>query len=244
MAKKHEFRYAVGEPSGRRSSVWKIWTHKSDVYIMTRMFGADAKVSIHASGECQFSATAQWMRKNPDKRNAQRHIARWLLPQTEPDSAGFVFRIQIPESELRQGDAAEDMSGVTWLAAPPQGKAAIAECYMTPVSGGDPALATSLPYPLLRSFPLVDGRWFVVLHGVDNVNSADLERARQQVLEQNPEIASTRKTYSVALFGTVNDTQGRLLVELRPFFDSDGVSITKKAAKRKNLWRWKQFAQP
>src|SRR5687768_13079936 len=161
MANAHELRFAVGESSGRRSTVWKIWTRKSDVYILTRMFGADAKVSLHASGECQWSATETWMKRNPGHRNAQRHISRWTLPPLKASEANHVFRIQIPESELRCIENDEKLNEVVWLSPPPLGKSTLVECYLTPVCTGDPTTESKVPHSLLRSFPLSAGRWLV-----------------------------------------------------------------------------------
>src|SRR5438132_9769090 len=100
---------------------------------MTRMFGADVKLSFHASGRCQWSATDAWIKKKPEKRNAQRHIVRWTLPPMEQGKAIHVFRIQIPEAELRRTGDGENVSGITWLPAPPFGHAAFIQCYITPV---------------------------------------------------------------------------------------------------------------
>lgn len=55
-----EFRFCVGEVTGERSTVWKIWVNKNDIYILSRMMGSDAKISLHASGCCQFSRTLKW----------------------------------------------------------------------------------------------------------------------------------------------------------------------------------------
>ena len=49
----HEARVAVGRADGMRSTVWKFAVRNSEIYVFTRMFGADAKVSFHSSGECQ-----------------------------------------------------------------------------------------------------------------------------------------------------------------------------------------------
>jgi hypothetical protein len=44
MAALREVRLAVGTPTGRRSTVWKFWVQKSEIYILSRMFGSDTKV--------------------------------------------------------------------------------------------------------------------------------------------------------------------------------------------------------
>jgi hypothetical protein len=76
-----ELRVAVGGPNARRSTVWKFSVNKSDVYIFSRMFGADSKVSLHALGDCQWSNTSKWVTKVSGRRNADRHIQRWNVPR-------------------------------------------------------------------------------------------------------------------------------------------------------------------
>jgi hypothetical protein len=50
-----EVRLAVGAPSDLRSTVWKFVVQGNETYILSRMFGEDVKVSLHTSGQCQFS---------------------------------------------------------------------------------------------------------------------------------------------------------------------------------------------
>jgi hypothetical protein len=52
MAAPREVRLAVGTLTDRRSTVWKFWVHKSEIYILSRMFGSDTKVSLHSTGDC------------------------------------------------------------------------------------------------------------------------------------------------------------------------------------------------
>ena len=126
-----ELRFAVGSKEGRRSSIWKIWAQKDDVYILSRMMGCDAKVSLHASGLCQFSRTSDWVKKK-QARNAERHMVRWQIDKPAASSAMHIFRIIIPESELRVIDLDEPLKKVKWLDTPTQGGAAFVECYLTP----------------------------------------------------------------------------------------------------------------
>src|SRR5688572_21617211 len=115
-----ELRVAVGSPNGRRSTVWKIWAAKSDVYIQSRMMGANMKVSLHQSGSCQFSATSEWLVRHapPGTKNAERHIRRWKLPHIGKAGAAPVFRIMVPSSELRRVPFAEELEGIQWLPDP------------------------------------------------------------------------------------------------------------------------------
>jgi len=208
-----EFRVGVASPDGRRSCIWKFCVWKNDAYVITRMFGADAKVSLHASGECQWSATSDWVIKAPGRRNAERHITRWSIPQPERRQALHVFRVLIPESELRQVPEGSRLKSVHWLAAPPAGKTTSLECYITPPNDSDPAALSRLPYPHVMSLPFVDGRWFVVLQQVIDLSAEQLGVLRHAIwrcahMEPSPEHRAA------AFFETDGKVRG--LLELCP----------------------------
>jgi hypothetical protein len=84
-------RLAVGTPTGRRSTVWTFSVHKSEIYILSRMFGSDSKVSLHSTGDCQWSATDTWVKKAPGRRNADRHIMKWVMPRPNGTAALHAF---------------------------------------------------------------------------------------------------------------------------------------------------------
>jgi hypothetical protein len=172
---------AVGTPNSRRSTVWKFIADKSDIYIHTRMFGSDTKVSLHATGDCQWSCTDHWVKKVPGPKNAERHMVRWHLARPDGADAQHVFRVRIPESELRAVGAQEKLANVQWLPAPPEGQTVSFECYITPRCDGDPALGAKFPHPHQFSLPLSDGRWFVVLTHVLPVDGKQLEWVRGEM---------------------------------------------------------------
>jgi hypothetical protein len=135
---KGDFRVAVGSPSGERSTVWKIQVTRNDIYILSRMMGSDTKVSLHESGDCQWSATGAWVQKKPGRRNADRHFEKWHAPRPVDTAAAQIFQIGIPGSELRVSTLAEDLDSVHWLAAPPVGMAVSLTCYITPAIDRQP----------------------------------------------------------------------------------------------------------
>jgi len=179
-----EVRVAVGTPNGRRSTVWKFSVHKSEIYILSRMFGSDAKISLHASGECQWSGTGVWVKKVSTRRNVDRHFTKWVAPRPTGSSAMHVFQVRIPETELRVSDLPENLNEVEWVPVPPVGGTVSLECYITPPSQSNPALYTNLPFPHLFSLALADGRWFTVLHHVPPLDGKDLEPLRSQMNAQ------------------------------------------------------------
>jgi hypothetical protein len=214
MATLREVRLAVGTPIGRRSTVWKFFVRKSEIYILSRMFGTDTKVSLHSSGDCQWSATDTWVKKAPGRRNADRHIMKWVMPRPNGTAALHAFQVRIPETELRVVDIAENLNAVRWLPAPPNGHTVSLECYITPISQSDPALTSNLPHHHLFSLPLVDGRWFIVLHHLPPLDGNDLESLRSQINARAREAGIEPKPEHRGSAFTVSDGTARGIIEL------------------------------
>lgn len=215
-SKSSEIRFAVGDPDGRRSTVWKIAINGSDIYIMSRTFGSDLKISLHASGECSFANTSAWVLKTSDRKNADRRIDSWSLARPNGTAAQIVFRIQIPETELRKVDAPDDFSGVEWIIAPPKAHTIALECYITPVSPSDPGVGASLPHPCLCSLPLACGRWLVVLNHVAPKNGSHLTPVRTRMqLEAKQRGIKLQPGYRAAALETGSDNV-RGIIEMVP----------------------------
>ena len=217
MVVQKEVRVAVGSQGDRRSTVWKFVVHRSEVYIFTRMFGSDAKISLHSSGDCHCSATDSWVKKVSGRRNAERHKFRWSIPRPDGKTALLAFRVQIPETELRVIGEGEDVMSVQWLPTPPKGKTMSLECYITPISASDPVLSSSLPYPCLFSLPLADGHWFVILHHLVTLSGKDLEVLRTKMWEQARAAGiECRREQRGAVLTVKDGTNIRGLIELCP----------------------------
>jgi hypothetical protein len=145
-----EFRFAVGLAKGRRSTVWRMWTHKAELYLHSRMMGGSTKVSIHSGGQAQWSMQSDWYGKNrPNQPNQARHIDKWRWAQPGLLAATHAFRLFIPSSELREIQVDEDLSNVEWLADPGTGGQVVVDCYVSPASANlaptsDPAFLCAL----------------------------------------------------------------------------------------------------
>lgn len=217
MAADSEVRVAVGEQMGRRSTVWKFAAYKADVYIFTRMFGRDAKVSLHASGQCQWSKSGDWVRKAPGRRNADRHTVQWVVERPTGSPALHVFDVWIPETDLRPVPEEDGLELVNWLPAPPAGTVLSLECYITRPSDVDPSLASGLPHPRLFSFALTDGRWFVVLCRIRCPAALDLTTLRYKIWNQTIVAGiELRPQLRAAAFFKEDEGTARGLVELGP----------------------------
>lgn len=178
------------------------------------MFGSDAKVSLHSTGDCQWSATNSWVKKVPARKNAERHITKWVMPRPNGSAALHVFQVRIPETELRVINIAEDLNAVEWLPVPPKGHTVSLECYITPVSQSNPALTSNLPHPHLFSLPLAGGRWFTVLYHVPPLNGKDLEPLRNHMNMQIRAAGIEPKPEHRGSAFTVSDGTARGLIEL------------------------------
>ncbi len=133
---KKELRFCIGEPTGLHSTTWKIWVNRSDVYLSSRMLASDIKVSLHESGECQYSRTSESFAYT-GKPNRDRHIQKWKRRRIYPESGVVhLFRIIIPSTELRSTSAEKkEAKDVVWYMAPPIGYGAYIEVWLTPVLG-------------------------------------------------------------------------------------------------------------
>lgn len=181
-----EARFAVGSRSGPRSTIWKAWVHGDEAYIASRMFGSDMKVSLHSSGQCQWSATETWVRRQSSVRNADRHVHRWQVDLPEGSQALLAFRVEIPVSELRALPPPTDRKKVWWVSGAPAGATVRFLFYLTRPSDSDPAPPPAVESQMrhLFSFQLRSTRWLVAFVEVISLSAADIARARASVTEQ------------------------------------------------------------
>ncbi len=95
--------------------------------------GGSTKVSFHASSEAQFSMTSEWFGANKRGRpNRERHIEKWKWQKPTGDQANHIFRILVPDTELRSIERPEDLEGVTWIPSPGEGKMVQVDCFVSP----------------------------------------------------------------------------------------------------------------
>jgi hypothetical protein len=176
-----EYQFCVGGPEARRSTVWHIWSRNGDVYIRSRMMGS--QFILRESGTCQWSLTEDRARQT-GAHDADRNFV-WQRPEPASTASAHVFRIIIPESELREVSITEDTKQVKWLNAPPPGHAVLVECYLTPPL--DSLDGVTFPYALLTSSQLPDSKWFVTLvhqEVMTEQNHHVLRDAREKIVKR------------------------------------------------------------
>lgn len=208
MTRNRSVKFAVGSRNGRRSSVWKFFTWRDDIYIVSRMFAFDAKVSLHSTGECHYSRTDKWVTSAPGRRNADRHVIKWFSPRPSGVEVFLAFRVQIPESELVQVPNESGIDDVVWLPSPPFGYVHSFNCYITPPIGSAPVSNSKLPLRFLASLPLEGGRWLVILEHIFPLSSLEIEDLRKTCVDQ------------AADAGVTVEPRNRILA----FFEGPGVA--------------------
>ena len=207
MRPRTEARFAVGTRNGPQSSIWKVWVHGDEAYIASRAFGKYQKVSLHSSGQGQWSLTDDWVKETPSRRNAERHIVRWTMPLPVEGQAALVFKVQIPCSELRTLPTLVDKKKVFWISAVPLEATVRCLFYLTGAFTVDPAPQDTETRRKLFSLKLRSGRWMVVLFDVTSLSTSDLIAARKAVIQQFLPRASPLdlKDMRAALFSQSNE---------------------------------------
>lgn len=158
-----QLRVAVGDQDGKRSSVWKIWTSKDEVYLASRMQGGDAKISLHSSGACNWSQTQAWIDAHLHEgfRNQDRHMEQWHEPRPVGESRVAACRLIFPVSELDEFAKEKDPWKITWLDAPEEGYAEEITCHFIATPAEIPDVS-GIEGRLLRQHRLPSGLWLVV----------------------------------------------------------------------------------
>lgn len=122
-------RWAVGSPSGLRSSTWRLWGNKKgDIYAAVRDLGGRAKASFHRDGKCHVGFTGNYAPTAARRFGvASRHWQKWRLPA---DPVVRVLQVLVPDSELRSF-AERNPRDITWLPTPPEGSVAVVSIFVS-----------------------------------------------------------------------------------------------------------------
>jgi len=174
-------RFAVGDPTGRRSSEWMIaWkANTSDVYLTARSFDGKIKASIHASGRCHVRAPGPEHWKSPG--SPPRLLEEWIIDTSAP--LARPFGVIIPEPELRAGAWRQHRDrGTVWLPAREGFSTEIAVFLVRSQEDPLPALDAA-GWGIIVDAAMPDGRRLFVVHGWSTAHIAgqgDIDRFRAQ----------------------------------------------------------------
>jgi hypothetical protein len=91
MAK--EIRFAVGSTEDIRSSVWRLWANKSELYLAARTVAGLSKISFHKSGICRFAVVSTEPRPP---------IKTWQRPNESEPGITPMFRIAVPAFTVKE----------------------------------------------------------------------------------------------------------------------------------------------
>lgn len=120
------FRFCIGSQGGKRSGVWRVWTNdgKSDVYVAVRTIAGLSKISLHETGDCNASMTAQSIAMDStmlEKLNGTRHLDQWRRPLRTGRLLSIPLRLRFPASELRAGIDSVPEKDLHWIPPPIDG---------------------------------------------------------------------------------------------------------------------------
>jgi hypothetical protein len=219
------FRFAVGEPDGPQSTIWRLWIHGPDVYIAPRQVGHRWKISFHEGGRCHWgfeSEDAGAEAAALGTASTGRFPDVWQLPQ--PFAAGWIraFTIVVPMSELRQPLAERKTRDVLWIEPGPS-ESAISFVLLF----GPPGATLPEQVPAVRDHPTTplfggvrgdDSVVWLSAYGEDLLPEAQarlIERTRAQLaqVKDHPKVKRMIDPQSFA-FGFANDDGSRIYIEI------------------------------
>jgi hypothetical protein len=194
-------RWSVGSATGARSTIWRVWAHRSDVYIAARTVASDMKVSLHASGRWRAAFTEHHLTRPKPliPPGADRAIEKWTRPPEFAPGWTRAFLIIVPASEVVTSEAViEDADEVLWFERPPDGWALHFDVlFAAPEAASAPdgrGFATAAGYEdtteVVTVFNLANGdRLWVVVHAepVSPEQAAKMEELRAHILERGGE---------------------------------------------------------
>jgi hypothetical protein len=160
------------------------WVHGDEAYLATRMFGKYQKVSFHSTGQCQWSCTSEWVMQEKGRRNSDRHIVQWNMPEPQSGQATLIFKVDIPMSEVRSLPPPTDKKKVFWVAGAPSEATVRFALFIAPTSEHDPAPPDTDARRHLFSLRFRSGRWMVVFVEIASLSPTDLSAARRAIIEQ------------------------------------------------------------
>lgn len=172
VTKRTTFRFMI-TANDRRSAVWSVYINKSDIYVSSSISKKD-KVSLHESGNYQWSMRSEAVADAPFVPNTGRHFARWKSPQV-PAGEHFTheFFVLIAESELRP-EHKESAKEVARLPIPPRGFGALIGFYVfSNPTGGN--LDRVEPQPLFVH-RLQNGRILMLVHNTIEIDPITTQR--------------------------------------------------------------------
>jgi len=173
MRRDFSIRVAVGDPVGRRSAIWNIFSTGDEVYALHRTMGKIEKISFHSSPA---NPLAICRRAFLDKTLPP--IERWERAKTAPAGKGeavSVLMIFFPEVHLSADVPTETSKPVIWLDAPLAGAVRIVRVAFTNETEADVArMVESTGQQLVFHHRLPNGEGVIICSWTNPWAQADL----------------------------------------------------------------------
>ena len=158
-------RFAVGAPSGLRSSIWRVKSHGSEIYVSVRSFMGIQKISLHKDRTCLFKPTSdhrQIMERAGVELPTSLSIA-WRRPESKRDLVPAML-ITFPTAGLTaKGDVPPKL--ITWLPSAPNGHA-IKVGFFFVGQGVKMSVTSDAPFKILADAHLPNGELIVIIASI------------------------------------------------------------------------------
>ncbi len=117
-------RFAVGTRDDLRSSVWRLWANKNDLYLAARSQAMISKFSFHESGKYRFAVNSRVERENDA---ADRALYKWIRPDEFTPGWTRCFGILVPPrvTKMPLGNTFDEGKSIELVAPPAKGKKVI-----------------------------------------------------------------------------------------------------------------------
>jgi hypothetical protein len=124
---KVDLRLAIGAPDGPRSSIWRAYSNKNEVYVSHGGLGGVQKFSFHSSGICRHAYTEQ---EGPAPGFEDRASLKWRRSPAKTDSLVYVLVARFPTDVLSTA-LVKEAKAVTWIPPAPSGQTTFLEFVFT-----------------------------------------------------------------------------------------------------------------
>ncbi|MBF9071730.1 hypothetical protein [Streptacidiphilus fuscans] len=142
-SKDKAIRFRAIAVDGRRSTVWKVFAgnRSSDIYLLTRPLGEQAKTSLHESGKWRTAFLNQELADRFLEPGADRAFDKFSEP-TEEVAPGWVeaYTVVLPDSELQPYAQETSKGAVVDLPSPGPGGAVVVTLLLGRADAEPPAL--------------------------------------------------------------------------------------------------------
>lgn len=186
-------RVATGHDFGPRSNVWRIWSHKDELYVAPRSVAGQVKTSLHSSGRSRHAFTSA--AKSQFVPDGDRAWFKWTQPSEFVRGARLVLEVIVPSDELSTPAVeplADEKATITLLDPAPSGEATIFSLVITEPGrevNGYPQPEGGVPSALIASWamPTRGTLWVVGSHQPIDQGNRDLIARGHQLIAAAPE---------------------------------------------------------